>query len=63
MDKIGARYYVCPDCGSMDIAGDTIPQMGQHFRCNACGKDTPAIIEADSLEDARRFQEQIRASD
>lgn len=57
------RLELCPECGSHEVASDRIPHLGQQHDCPECGYQGSFVIEADSVEDARRIRRELRAGD
>lgn len=55
------RLTLCPQCGSPEVSTDRIPHMGQQHDCPECGYQGSFVIEADSMDDARRIRDELQA--
>lgn len=61
MDDQDPTLSLCPRCGSFDVDPDPLTPLGQLYKCRDCGYQGAFIIEAESVADAQRIQEEIQA--
>ncbi len=55
------RLKLCPRCGSHEVHSDQLTPLGQRHKCPACGYEGAFVIEADSIEDAKKIHRELQA--